>query len=153
MTLYDIDARIAACFDEETGEVLDCEALDALAMEREIKVGHIARAYRNLSAEADAIDAEIKRLRDKLASANRRANNCKAYLEHALGGEKFKDGVVTVSYRKSVAVVVEEGAQIPDEYLRHPAPEINRTALGAALKAGVAIQGARLEDRMNIQVR
>ena len=34
MTLYEIDNAILSCTDQETGEIIDQEALDALQMER-----------------------------------------------------------------------------------------------------------------------
>ena len=40
--LYDIDAAILDCVDQETGEILDPEKLDALQMEREQKLEGVA---------------------------------------------------------------------------------------------------------------
>lgn len=153
MTLYDIDQQIAALFDEDTGELLDTKALDDLVMEREYKIGQIARACKNLAAEERDIEEEIKKLRARKEAVSNRHINCKNYLTYALNGEKYKDGAVSVSYRKSTAVVIDDGAEIPDEYMKHPAPEISKTALTAALNAGVVIPGVRLENRNNIQIR
>ena len=38
MKLYEIDAAILGCIDQETGEVIDPEQLDALQIERETKL-------------------------------------------------------------------------------------------------------------------
>lgn len=42
MTLYEIDSTIMDCVDEETGEIIDLEKLEALNIERDKKVEGIA---------------------------------------------------------------------------------------------------------------
>ena len=60
MTIFDIDEAILNLVDEETGEVVDIEALEALEMERDKKVSNIACWIKQLDAEAEAIKAEKK---------------------------------------------------------------------------------------------
>lgn len=55
MTLYEIDSAIMDCVDEETGEIIDLEKLEALNIERDKKVEGIALAVKNYAAEAKAI--------------------------------------------------------------------------------------------------
>ena len=42
MNLYEIEKEIMSCVDMETGEIIDCEKLDALTMERYQKIENIA---------------------------------------------------------------------------------------------------------------
>ena len=65
MTIFDIDEAILNLVDEETGEVVDIEALEALEMERDRKVSNIACWIKQLDAEAEAIKAEKKKLADR----------------------------------------------------------------------------------------
>lgn len=153
MTLYDIDQRIADLIDPETGEITDFSALDALQMERSEKVGQIARAYRNALAEAAAIGAEVDRLTKREKAASKRADSLKSYLEYALNGETYKDSTVTVYYRKTTAVVVEEDAVLPEEYLRYAKPTVNKTALGEALRGGAVIPGASIETHVSMIIK
>lgn len=51
MTLYEIDSAIMDCVDEETGEIIDLEKLEALNIERDKKVEGIALAVKNYAAE------------------------------------------------------------------------------------------------------
>ena len=60
--LYEIDAAILAAVDQETGEILDTEKLDALQMEREAKLEGVALWVKDLKAEADAVKAEADKL-------------------------------------------------------------------------------------------
>ena len=71
MTLWEVDKRISDILengmhiDEETGEVFLPEDLDSLNIERDEKIEGIALYVKNLKAEAEAIHAEIDRLKDR----------------------------------------------------------------------------------------
>lgn len=153
MTLYDIDRQIEDLIDPETGEITDYAALDALSMAREEKIRQIDRARRNHLAEASAIADEVARLSDRQKAAEKRAESCKRLLEYALGGEGYKDGTVTMYYRETEAVVVAEGATLPEEFLRYGKPTVNKTALGEALRGGTAIPGATIEKRRSLIIK
>lgn len=71
MTLYEIDSAIMDCVDEETGEIIDLEKLEALNIERDKKVEGIALAVKNYAAEAKAIKEE----EEKLAKRRRSCEN------------------------------------------------------------------------------
>lgn len=153
MTIYDIDQQIADLIDPETGEVTDYAALDALTMAREDKIRQIDRARRNHLAEASAIAEEVNRLKERQEAAEKRAESCRKLLEYALGGESYKDGTVTMYYRETEAVVVAEGATLPEEYLRYGKPTVNKTALGEALRGGVSVPGATIEKRRSLIIK
>ena len=153
MTLYEIDRQIEDLIDPETGEITDYAALDDLQMAREEKIRQIDRARRNHLAEASAIADEVARLTDRQKAAEKRAESCKRLLEYALGGEGYKDGTVTMYYRETEAVVVAEGATLPEEFLRYGKPTVNKTALGEALRGGTAIPGATIEKRRSLIIK
>lgn len=153
MTIYDIDQQIADLIDPETGEVTNYAALDALTMAREDKIKQIDHARRNHLAEASAIAEEVNRLKERQEAAEKRAESCRKLLEYALGGEGYKDGTVTMYYRETEAVVVAEGATLPEEYLRYGKPTVNKTALGEALRGGTTIPGATIEKRRSLIIK
>lgn len=153
MTLYDIDESIAALIDPDTGEITDYDALDALTMAREDKIKQIIFALRNAEAEAEVIQCEIDRLDDKLKTAERGVESAKRYLEYALRGEKYKDATTSIYYRETEAVVVAEGATLPEEYMRYGKPTVNKTALGEALRGGATIPGASIEKRRTMIIK
>ena len=76
-----------------------------------------------------------------------KAESLKRYLQSALGGEKFKTAKVSISYRKS------ESAKIPDEYLKYLEPEVKKTDLKKAIKAGETFEGVSLVEKQNIQIK
>ena len=58
MTLYEIDNAILECVDEETGEIIDFEKLDALCIERENKIKNVAQWYKDTIADVEKFKAE-----------------------------------------------------------------------------------------------
>lgn len=153
MTIYEIDSQILECIDEETGEVLDIERLEKLMQDKENKIEAVALWYKNTVAEADAIKAEIANLRAREEHDEKLAESLKIYLSNALNGEKFKTPKVSISYRKSSAVEVEDVYKIPDDFLIYKVPEPNKTMLRAAMNAGQKFDGAKLVTKSNIQIK
>ena len=81
MNLYQINEEIEKCIDTETGEILDLEALDKLAMERDTKIENLACWYKNLMADAEALKAEnaLRKQEDVMAKLGTSINETKGY--------------------------------------------------------------------------
>ena len=153
MKLFEIDAKIAALIDTETGEIADFEAFEALNMEKEQKVENIALAYKNALSDAEALKAEKNSFAEREKSAKANADRLKAYIDFALGGAGFKTPKVNISYRKSTALVVDDISKIPANYLVTKPAEADKTALKAAISDGIEVGGCHIEERQNIQVK
>lgn len=108
MTLYDIEDAILECVDQETGDIVDIEKLEALEMERDTKISNIACWIKDLKAEAEAIKAEKQNLDKRLKADTNKAEQLKAYLDGYLNGAKFKDARCAISYRKSISTEIAE---------------------------------------------
>ena len=80
MKLYEIDEQIAACVDEETGEVIDLDRLITLNMERERKLEGVALWVKDLTAEAKAIREEEKALAERRRAAESKVDSLKSWL-------------------------------------------------------------------------
>jgi len=163
MTLYEIDSAILACVDQETGEIIDPEALDALQMERDRKIEGVALWIKDLKAEAEAIGNEIKALTARKKAAENKAERLKAWLGEALEGEIFKSAKVRVSYNHntrlnvidemSVVKYIESHYTEPEELLRYQLPEIRKDAVKAAIKEGAEIPGACIEATESVVIK
>lgn len=151
--LYEIDAQIMACVDYETGEIIDEEKLQALQLEFNQKVEGIALWIKNLLAEAKMIKEEKDNLAERQKSCENKAASLKKYLSSALDGEKFKTAKVSVSYRKSESVEIEDISLLDDDYLKFKEPEADKTKIKAALKNGVSLEGVTLVEKNNIQIK
>ena len=151
--LYEIDAQIMACVDWETGEIIDVEKLEALQMEFDSKVEGIALWIKSLVAEAKMVKEEKDNLATRQKACENKAESLKKYLASALGGEKFKTSKVSISYRKSKSVEVEDITLLDDDYLKFKEPEADKTKIKKALEEGISLQGVSLVEKNNIQIK
>ena len=169
MTLYDIDAQIAALdgaaeddmlIDAETGELLSvAQALDALRMEREAKLENVACWVKNLSAEADAIREEENRLIKRRKAAETKAANLKAWLLAAMTREdgttdKLKTGRVSISVKRNPPSTVVDDELLPSTYkVAKITYQANKEMIKRELLAGGEVPGAHLEYGRSVVIK
>ena len=160
--LYDIDAAILACVDQETGEIFDPEQLDALQMERAQKLEGVALWVKDLKAEAEAVKAEADKLNARKKAIDNKVEGLKTWLMYALGGEKLKTPRCNVSQTHSQKVVIDDEKAMIDmlmsspsgeKFLRIKEPEIDKNALKDSLKQGYEYEFAHLEETESIVIR
>lgn len=163
MNLFDIDARLTACVklndaqavDTETGEVIDLESIAALEMERDEKLENLGCWYKQLLAEADALKALRTAYAEREKSKRNEAESLKTYLADYLDGKKFETAKVALTFRRSEAVEFDKAylMSVPTEYLKFKEPELNKTAVKQAIKAGGSVPGCKLVERQNLQIK
>lgn len=152
-SLYEIDQRILALVDEETGEITDFEQLDKLQLERDDKIENIALWIKNLKSDEESYKAEKQAFEERQRQAKQKRESLERYLSAALNGEKFKTAKVECSFRKSQRVEVDDVALLPDEFLKYKDPEADKTAIKEAIKEGKEIAGARIVTALNLQIK
>jgi len=153
MSLFEIDAAILGCVDVETGEIFDIDKFEELSLTRDAKIENICLWIKNLKAEAEALKAEKDAFAARQKAAENKMESLKRYITGYLEGAAFESAKVKVSFRKSEAVEIMDGAIIPDEYLKFKEPEVNKTELKKALKSGLVIEGACIVENQNIQIK
>lgn len=154
MNLYQINSEILGCVDAETGEIFDVEKFEELSLERDAKVENICLWIKNLKAEAEALKAEKDAFAARQKSAEKKMDSLKRYISGYLDGTPFESAKVKVSFRKSESLEIDEGAHIPEEYLRFKEPDIERAELKRALKSGaIHLDGVRIIENNNIQIK
>lgn len=162
MTLYEIDKAIQEALegavDPESGEIIDEELLaayDQLRMDRDQKVENIGLYIKNLEADAAAIKAEAKNLTARAKAAENKAEHLRNYMQFCLNGQKFQSPRLSVSFRKSQKVEVDQNRlfEIPDDYLRYKEPEVDKKRVSEALKAGEDIPGCTLVDSVSMIIK
>ena len=160
--LYDIDAAILACVDQETGEILDPEKLDALQMEREQKLEGVALWIKDLKAEAEAVKAEADKLTARKKAVENKIDGLKQWLLYALNGEKLKTARCNVYQTHSQKVVIDDEKALVDmlmtspfgeKFLRVKEPEIDKNALKDSMKQGYEYEFAHLEQTESVVIK
>lgn len=157
--LFDIDADIAEAYekyvDEETGEISEelYKALDSLEKERDAKIEGVGLLLKETNAFLKAAESEKAALDKKIKSAKAEIDSLKNYLFTACKGEKFKTEKVSMYYSKSKYVEIEEGAEIPMEYMTIAEPVPNKTLLKEAIESGEKIKGVSVQESPYIVVR
>lgn len=152
MTLYEIDSAIIGCMDEETGEIIE-GAMEELELDNIQKAENIALSIKNDAAMAKALKEEIDKLTQRLRTCNNGIDSKKKYLPYLLGDKKLKTARVSVSYRNSESVTIDDLDSLTEEYIRIPEPQADKTAIKKAIKAGKEVTGAHLETSKSVIVR
>ena len=160
--LYDIDQEILACIDDETGEILDVEKLDALQMERERKLEGVALWVKDLKAEAAAVKEEADKLTARKKALDNKIESIKTWLLGALDGEKLKTPRCNVYQMHSQRVNIPDEPKLicflqtlnePEKFLRFKDPELRKDEIKKALKDGTIIPGAELEETESVVIK
>lgn len=162
MTLYELTKQIQELSEREwadpdTGEILDedvANALNALTLERDEKIENVALWYKDTLAEAEAIKAEENKLASRRRGKERLAESLKRYLDYALAGQKFSSPRVAISFRNVVngKTVIDDPTLIPMEFQKVVTEPI-KSEISKAIKAGMDVPGAHLEDSHSVIVR
>ena len=161
MSIYEIDQALLECVDQETGEIINTDRFDELAMERKAKIGNVACWYKNLMAEAKALGDEAEKLTKRKDACEAQAKRLKDYLFVHCAGEKFKDSRCSIYYSKSAPSVrfEDEGTFLtrvlenrPDLVI-HPEPKVDKTAVKKAIEAGEDFEGVWLEPTHYVVIK
>lgn len=153
MRLYEIDEAILGCIDQETGEIIDPEQLDALQIEREEKLEGVALWIKDLTAEAAALKAEKQAFAERQKAAETKAESLKKWLSKALEGEKFKTTRVAVSFRKTKSVAISDIWELDESFVKYGEPTADKAAIKKAIEAGQEVNGAFLVEGTSMTVK
>ena len=157
MTLFDINKAILEFdyeIDEETGEILNAEELDALELAREEKIEGVGLWIKNLQAEAEAVKKEKDAMADRQRRLEKKAESLKNYLAWALQGEKFSTPRIAMSWRKSESVLIPDEALLDDRFVNiQMIKKPDKKLIKDTLKAGLEVPGAELVTKQNLQIK
>lgn len=157
MTLFDINKAILEFdyeIDEETGEILNAEALDALQLAREEKIEGVGLWIKNLQAEAEAVKKEKDAMAERQRRLEKKAESLKDYLAYALQGEKFSTPRIAMSWRKSESVLIPDEALLDDRFVNITMiKKPDKKLIKDTLKAGREVPGAELVTKQNLQIK
>ena len=156
-TIEDILSNPEASPEAKEGALAGLQAqLAELTLAKTDKALYLARKVLNLDAEAEAVKAEKAKLAARQARLERQVEAIKGYLQTSLtAGEKLKDSVVQIGWRKSVGVVMRADAESLPARFQRIKVEAAVSIIKEALQQGdvEAEKYAVLEERNNVQIK
>lgn len=160
LTLYqcaaDVQAALDYYFDSETERE---DTLEAVIGQFEVKAQSVIGYIKNQETTEGMLEEHIRQMTEKLKVIKARNQSLKDYLERnmlAAGIKEIKadDGTFKASFRKSKAVDVFDEAQIPAEFMRERVTVVpDKTAIKKAIESGQEVAGAKIEERLNLQIK
>lgn len=136
------------------------DTMEAVEGELEIKAESYAKIMKNLDGDVEALENEIRRLTSRKKAIEENIKRMKAALQGMMeitGKTKFKTDLFSFGIQKnapSVVIDVEDIYDIPEDYLKYKAPEINKTAIKEAIQKGADLSGiAHLEQSHSLRIR
>lgn len=160
ISLYNVteeQKRINYLLEENGGEVTP-EIESALAINEAnltIKAENYCATIAKYASMEEAIKAEVKRLQAYAKTCANIQEQLKGRLRDAqvaFGFDKLEVGTWRIGTRKSTKVVIDNETDIPNEYIK-VATSIDKLGIAKAIKEGVEVAGAHLEENVNIAIR
>ena len=133
------------------------EALNSIEGDIFEKLENIVKLYKSNEAEIKVFKNEEDRLSKNRKAMENGNKRLKEYLEtslKALGKDKIKSGLFTLSIQKNPSSVnVVDFEAIPEDYLKFKEPDIDRKAILEDLKQGRTVPGAELIQTEGLRIR
>ena len=160
MKLYEIDYKIREFWNkilEQDGELTeeDMQTLESIEVAKDEKVKAYGVIIREISAEIDECKAEMDRIKEIADKRERNLERLKTTLKDFMLNNdmpKYESIEVNISFRKSKALEIEEGIELPNEFLKVKT-EPDKTAITDFIKNGGVVKGCQIVEKSNIQIK
>lgn len=162
VTIYQIEQsynQLAEELIDNEGE-LTPELETALAItEEQLQNKSVAYSFviKQMDADIDTIDAEIKRLQAAKKQREKASEYLKERIKHAMelfSITEIKTPLVKINFRKSESVEVENVNWLDEKYKTVKVVETaDKRAIKEALENGAEIMGCRIVTNQNLQIR
>lgn len=145
--------------DKETGEVdeLVAEQLWMCKDALNEKIQNYGIIVKQLIADAKMFDDELKNLEKRKQRAERNAEWLKEFLSTAMQQmemTEFKNSKVNITFRKSSKVEITDPNKLDKKYMVEKTTYTpSKTMIADDLKAGIEVEGAKLVETQNIQIK
>ena len=164
MSIYELTADYIQIMEMMEDPELDpqtlADTMEAVEGELEIKAENYAKVMKNLEGDVEALENEIRRLTSRKKAIEENIKRMKVALQGMMeitGKTKFKTDLFSFGIQKnapSVVIDVEDIYDIPEDYLKYKAPEVNKVAIKEAIQKGENLEGiAHLEQSMSLRIR
>lgn len=160
MNLYELTTEALELASILENEELTPELEERLKInqnELQAKSINYAKLIRNIEAENEMLDNEIKRLKAMKEARERNLDRLKSNVLAAMqaaGVEKIESPIFKLSVRRSEAVEVSMVELLPDEFTTiKTTVNPNKVAIKNAIKEGKSVPGATLVENFSLQIK
>ena len=158
MNLYELTATAAylqnLLEDGDIDEEVYRDSLESLMLDD--KVESVCMVIRNLEAQSAAFKEEEQRLAKKRTTVDNGVKRLKESLLNLMEttkNKKLNAGLFTLSLGTSSSVEITSEEELPECYLTPQPPKVDKTAIGAALRAGQEVPGAELKKSSHVRIK
>ena len=161
-TIFQIEESYNKLAEEliENGGELSPSLTEALAItEEQLQNKSVAYSFviKQMDADIDTIDAEIKRLQNLKKQREKASEYLKERIKHAMDTfsiEEIKTPLVKINFRKSESVEVDDVNALPAAFkVVKVTEQADKAAIKAAIKDGIEVAGCRIETHRNLQIK
>jgi hypothetical protein len=145
---------------QDNGGELTPELETALAINQEeltVKAGGYASVIRYLDSYIEAGKSEKERIEKLVKTAENTRDRLKETIKNAMqmyGVEKIECGLTKIGFRKSEAVEVTDESWLDDYYFDTKTTKtVSKMRIKEALKMGKTVNGAKIVQNLNLQIR
>jgi len=150
---------LAMAEDPDIDEQAFMDTLEGIEGALEDKADGYAKVMKQLEANADGLEAEIKRLQERKSLMAKNVDRMKSTLQKMMettGKEKFKTELFSFHIQNNPPSLVmdsEDIEVIPMEYLVPQDPKIDKTKIKADIKAGKEITFAHMVTGRSLRIK
>jgi hypothetical protein len=162
LTIFNIEQnynQLAEQLIDNDGE-LTSELSEQLAItEEQLQNKSVAYSFviKQMDADVEIIDAEIKRLQAAKKQREKASEYLKERIKHAMdlfSIEEIKTPLVKINFRKSETVEVQDVNALPSLYkVVKVTEQADKAAIKAALKDGFEVAGCTIATHRNLQIK
>lgn len=162
-TMYELQGKYHELYELAEDGTIDPallhDTMDSITDAIEDKAVGYVQVIKQVEADADEIDAEIKRLTERKNSYTRNAKTLKQVLVGAMNdvdAKKFKTPLYTIWVQQSASVALEsdDPMKLPVQYVKAATTyKVDKKGIAADLKAGKEVKGAKLVYSDSLRVR
>ena len=166
LKIYEITSQIQAALnalevDEETGEIVGWDKLEALTESATTKIANCARFLQYAQVQIDAMDKVIAGIKARKQSAQNLVDKLSVKVVQALlampdGKRKIEEPDIKVSTRKSESVSLDDESLLDKKFVKvevitKQSPD--KKAIKEAIKSGEEVKGAHLCTNYSLQIK
>ena len=162
ISIYNIEQSYNQLAEEliDNGGEITPELSEALAItEEQLQNKSVAYSFviKQMDADVEIIDAEIKRLQAAKKQREKASEYLKERIKHAMdlfSIEEIKTPLVKINFRKSETVEVQDVNALPSLYkVVKVTEQADKAAIKAALKDGFEVAGCTIATHRNLQIK